>query len=85
MYGTLTLTANGTWTYGLNNSDTDTNALAQGATGSDVFTYTVRDTAGATSSTTLTINISGTNDGPVAVADVATAIEAGGVANGTPG
>ena len=46
VYGTLTLTANGTWTYGLNNSDTDTNALAQGATGSDVFTYTVRDTAG---------------------------------------
>ena len=34
-----------------------------------MFTYTVTDANGATSSTTLTITITGTNDAPVAVAD----------------
>src|SRR6185436_20621510 len=68
-YGSLTLGANGTWTYALDNADADTNALAQGATAADVFTYTVTDANGATASTTLTINITGTNDAPVAVAD----------------
>ncbi len=47
----------------------DTDALAQGQTATDVFTYTVSDTNGATSSTSLTITITGTNDAPVAVAD----------------
>src|SRR6185436_1025115 len=68
-YGSLTLGANGTWTYALDNADADTNALAQGATAADVFTYTVTDANGATASTTLTINITGTNDAPIAVAD----------------
>ena len=74
-YGTVTIAGNGSYTYTLNNADTDTNALAQGETASDVFSYTVRDLAGATSSSTLTINITGTNDGPVvAVADVTGAV-----------
>ena len=30
LYGTLTLLANGSWSYALNNADPDTNALAQG-------------------------------------------------------
>ena len=34
-----------------------------------MFTYTVTDANGATSSATLTITITGTNDAPVAVAD----------------
>ncbi len=68
-YGTLTLLADGTWSYALNNADPDTNALAQGQTATDVFTYTVSDANGATSSTSLTITITGTNDAPVAVAD----------------
>ena len=29
-YGSLTIAADGTWTYTLNNADADTNALAQG-------------------------------------------------------
>ena len=48
-YGTLTLAADGSWTYTLDNADADTNALAQGAAGTDVFTYTVTDANGGTS------------------------------------
>ena len=51
----------------------------------DTFTYTVTDTAGATSSTTLNINVHGANDAPVAVADTGTAVEKGGVSNGSGG
>src|SRR5438477_465088 len=69
-YGSVQIASNGTWTYTLDNTDPDTNALAQGATAADVFTYTMRDTDGATSTTTLTISITGTNDKPIAVADV---------------
>ena len=68
-YGSLSLAADGTWTYSLNNADPDTQALQQGQAASDVFTYTMRDDAGATSTTTLTIAITGTNDAPVAVQD----------------
>lgn len=70
IYGTLTLAANGVWTYVLNNADSDTNALAQGIVAQDIFNYTMRDSAGATSSSTLTIAVSGSNDAPI----VATAI-----------
>ncbi|PBB91593.1 hypothetical protein CK215_15040 [Mesorhizobium sp. WSM3864] len=64
-YGSLTLNANGTYTYTLNNTDPDTNALAQGATVTEVFTYTVRDPHGLTDTAQLTITLTGTNDGPV--------------------
>ena len=63
-YGTLTLLANGSWSYALDNADPDTNALAQGQTATDVFTYTMADASGATSSASLTIAITGTNDAP---------------------
>ena len=63
-YGTLTLLANGSWSYTLDNADPDTNALAQGQTATDVFTYTMADASGATSSAPLTITITGTNDAP---------------------
>src|SRR5437764_912843 len=69
-YGSVTIAADGSWTYTLNNSDPDTDALAQGATATDVFTYTMKDTNGATSTTTLSVTITGTNDKPIAVADV---------------
>ncbi|PBC02410.1 VCBS domain-containing protein, partial [Mesorhizobium sp. WSM3860] len=64
-YGSLVLNANGTYTYTLNNTDPDTNALAQGATVTEVFTYTVRDPHGLTDTAQLTITVTGTNDGPV--------------------
>src|SRR5205085_364787 len=68
-YGSLTLAANGSWSYALDNADPDTNALAQGQSVADVFTYTIQDGTGATASSTLSITISGANDAPVAVAD----------------
>ena len=69
LYGTLTLFADGTWNYALDNGDPDTNALVQGQVVSEVFAYTMSDANGATSSSTLTITITGTNDAPVAVGD----------------
>src|SRR5207302_360341 len=68
-YGSVTIGSNGSYTYTLDNSDPDTNALAQGASVTDVFSYTVTDEHGATSTANLTITITGTNDAPVAVAD----------------
>ena len=77
-YGALTLNADGTYSYAVDNGNAAVNALRTTAnTLTDSFTYTVTDTAGATSSTTLTITIRGTNDAPVAVADTGTAVEAG--------
>jgi VCBS repeat-containing protein len=64
-YGSLTLGSDGTWSYALNNADVDTNALAQGATATETFQYTVTDEHGATSTANLVITITGTNDAPV--------------------
>lgn len=63
-YGRLVLGADGAWTYQLDNSFAATNALAAGASASDVFTYTVSDGHGGTATTTLSIAITGTNDRP---------------------
>ncbi|MFM2276157.1 MAG: hypothetical protein RL211_2029, partial [Pseudomonadota bacterium] len=74
-YGTLVLAANGSYTYTLNNSLPAVQALRTSAdTLTDIFTYTVQDAAGATSSTTLTVTIQGANDAPVAVPKTATLI-----------
>ncbi len=63
-FGNLVLNADGNWTYVLDNNAAATQALAQGAHGSDVFTYTISDSAGATATATLTLDILGTNDTP---------------------
>jgi VCBS repeat-containing protein len=64
VYGTLTLTADGVWTYSLDESDPDTQALAQGQTAVDTFSYTMSDAHGAASSTTLNVTVTGGNDPP---------------------
>ena len=64
-YGTLTLNANGSYTYAANQSGAD--GLAANATATDVFTYTVSDGAGTTDTATLTITVKGV--GPVASND----------------
>jgi VCBS repeat-containing protein len=85
-FGTLTLNANGAYSYALDNNNAAVEALRTSAqTLKDVFTYTMRDTAGLTSTATLTVTIQGADDTPVAVADVATAVEAGGINNGAAG
>ncbi|OYY39602.1 MAG: hypothetical protein B7Y60_00005, partial [Polaromonas sp. 35-63-35] len=66
-YGSVTLNADGTYTYVVNNANAAVNALRTSAnTLTDTFTYTMRDTVGATSTANLVITIQGGNDGPVA-------------------
>ncbi|HET7868354.1 MAG TPA: Ig-like domain-containing protein, partial [Burkholderiaceae bacterium] len=80
-YGTLTLNADGSYSYTADSSAA--HALGVGQSGNDVFSYTVRDAAGATSTTTLTITVTGTNDAPVAQAASASAASDGAVVSGS--
>lgn len=73
-YGSVTIAADGSWTYTLDNGNPLTNALSANEHVSDIFTYTMRDTAGATSSATLTIDVTGTNDAPVITSSAPAAI-----------
>ena len=81
-YGTYVLSATGVWTYTLDNSNADVQARNVGQILSDTFTVTTVD---GTSKVVIII-ISGTNDAAVITGDTTgTVVEAGGVANGTPG
>lgn len=73
-YGSVTIGADGSWTYTLDNNKLATEALTQGQQATDVFTYTMHDATGATASATLTIDVTGANDAPHAVADVNTGV-----------
>ncbi len=84
-YGSVVINADGTYTYTLDNTNPVVQAIGQGVTKNDVFSYTIKDADGDISTTTLTIAVHGTNDAPVAVADTATAQEKGGVNNATAG
>src|SRR4051794_12871553 len=85
-HGSVTINADGSYTYVIDNTDTAVQALrTAGQTLTDSFTYTVTDAAGATATATLTVTIHGANDAPVAVADAGSATEAGRDANGTAG
>lgn len=85
-YGDLTLNADGTWSYTLDNSLAAVQALrVSGQTLTDNFSYLLTDVWGGTANGLLTITIDGRNDFPVANDDTAAAVEAGGVNNGTAG
>ncbi|MFO0077638.1 MAG: VCBS domain-containing protein, partial [Planctomycetota bacterium] len=85
-FGSLVLQANGNYAYTADNNNPAVQALRlSGQTLTDTFTYTMRDTGGLQSTTQLSITISGVNDTPVAIADLALANEAGGFSNGTAG
>ncbi len=85
-FGSINIASDGSYTYTVDNSNATVQALrTSGNTITDVFTYTMTDTAGATSTTQITVTIQGANDAPTAMADTATAVEAGGVGNGTSG
>ena len=73
-YGTLTLNANGSYSYDANASAVE--ALATGSTVEDVFTYTVSD-GSLTSSAELRVTVIGANDRPVAVSNVDSVVENG--------
>ena len=74
-YGTLTLNADGSYTYVVNDSNATVQALRPGQTLTETFTYTMADAAGAPSTATLTITIQGADDAPVAQNDAGTAVE----------
>jgi VCBS repeat-containing protein len=63
-YGTLTIGANGTYTYVANQTVADD--LDAGDKATDVFTYRITDTTGATSTADITITVTGINDVPTA-------------------
>ncbi|MGJ7509249.1 VCBS domain-containing protein [Variovorax sp. GT1P44] len=86
LYGDLTLNADGSYTYVTDNSLPAVEALrTSGQTLSETFTYTLEDIWGAPGTAELRVTIDGRNDTPIARDDNATAVEAGGIANRTPG
>ncbi|WP_228768010.1 S-layer family protein [Limnohabitans sp. DM1] len=65
-FGTIKIGADGSYSYVVDQANATVKALAVGSTAiNDVFTYTVKDTAGATSTATVTVSITGANDAPV--------------------
>ncbi|MBI2768926.1 MAG: tandem-95 repeat protein, partial [Burkholderiales bacterium] len=81
-YGAATLSANGSYSYAVNNASAAVQSLAVGQHATDAFAYTVADNHGATATANLTVDIVGVNDGPVAHADTAAASEDGGAVSG---
>src|SRR5207302_232002 len=69
------LTLNGDGSYSLDASNAAYQHLAAGATERRVARYTGNDEHGATSSSSLTITLTGVNDAPVAAADVNSGLE----------
>lgn len=72
-FGSLTVGADGAYSYTLNNAALATQALAQGTTATDTFSYTVTDANGQTATTTVTVSITGTNDAPIVTSGAAAA------------
>jgi len=69
-YGSLTLLADGSYTYALDNASLAVQSLAAGQTVTETFGYQATDGLIATPST-LTVTITGTNDAPVTIVDTA--------------
>src|SRR5690606_26560234 len=61
-------------TYELDNTLAATQALSPSNLGTETFSYTVKDRLGATSTSTLTITVNGTNDQPVITSAPAAAL-----------
>ncbi|RZM14697.1 MAG: tandem-95 repeat protein, partial [Sphingomonas sp.] len=74
-YGSFAINAAGAWGYTLDNARASTDALAAGETVTETFLATVTDDQGATATQLVTITVTGTNDAPIAVADVAAGTE----------
>lgn len=75
MYGTLAVGADGSFTYTVLSESNEVQALAQGQSVGDSFTYTITDDHGATSTATIQVTVTGANDAPTAVGDAATVTE----------
>ncbi|CAN5231104.1 hypothetical protein BH11PSE2_BH11PSE2_17290 [soil metagenome] len=74
-YGALTINPNGTYIYALNNADPDTQGLAAGATGQDVFTYQVTDSHGLSDMAQLVVSVTGSDDTSVPTSATVSLVE----------
>jgi VCBS repeat-containing protein len=74
-FGSINIAADGSYTYTVDNNNAAVQALrTSGNTLQDVFTYTMRDTAGLTSTTQITVTIQGANDAPTGVTPTTLAV-----------
>ena len=74
-YGTLVMGADGTYTYTVDQANATVQALNTGSTAlNEVFTYTVKDPTGLTSTATLSVAVNGANDAPVVATVIADTI-----------
>lgn len=81
-YGTYEVTSDGTWTYTLDNTDLTVERLRPGDRLTDTFTVLTEDGTPQL----VTVTVEGTNDAAFLLGTrTGTAVEAGGVANGTAG
>ena len=71
-FGTLVIAADGSYMYTVNDENENVEILNEGDIAQDVFTYTVSDNeefGAKTDTATLTINVEGSNDAPIAYED----------------
>ncbi|QQK64438.1 tandem-95 repeat protein [Cobetia sp. cqz5-12] len=64
-YGSITVAEDGSYTYTLDNTNPDVQALAVGESLNETFTYQISDGQGGFDTALLTITINSTNDAPV--------------------
>ncbi len=74
-YGTLTLNADGTYSYTVNNALLSVQSLGVGDSVVDTFLFSVSDGDGGTTASSLSITVTGVNDAPVTTADGAVILE----------
>ncbi len=75
LYGSLTVNTfnatSGNYFYQMDNNSAAVQGIVQGQVVTDTFSYTMRDAAGATSTSTITFTINGVNDAPTLIAPLA--------------
>ena len=76
-YGQLDLAQDGSWHYVLNPGLPSVKALANGVTAQDNFQVQVTNAAGQQSTQTISVNVTGTNDAPVATAPAQYSVTSG--------
>lgn len=64
-YGTMTVDANGNWTYNLNNGAANVQALNSGDAVVDSFVFNVDDGNGGVTAANVDVTVNGEDDGPV--------------------
>jgi VCBS repeat-containing protein len=82
LFGTLMLQSNGSYTYAPGNAAAQ--ALKHGQVANETFTYTIVDQSGKIATATLTVEVTGTNDGPLAQALTGATAENGAAIRFTP-